>query len=446
MSLRQQLNLKRVAAVWWPLSASWLLMGIEMPALSAVMARLPNAEINLAAYGGVVFPFALIVEAPVIMLLSASTALSKDRFAYRKLFRFMMILGASLTVLHVLLAFTPLYDFVVRQVVGAPEEIIEPARVGLRLLTPWTWSIAYRRFQQGVLIRFGYSKAVGVGTAVRLAATGSVLLAGYLIGDIPGTVVGASAQALGVMSEAIYAGLSVRGVLRNELQQAKSAGELSWRTLMDFYIPLALTSLISLLWQPIGSAALSRMPEAVASLAAWQVLSGLTFMLRSFGYSFNEVVVALLGEPRSYPSLRRFTFFLSAGATALHLFIVATPLATFWFATLSALPQDLAELARNGFWIALPMSALTAFQSWFQGSILHSGKTRAIPESVAIFLLVVLVFLGGGVILGTVKGLYVGMLAFTVSTLCQVLWLGLRSQPVLAQIEARDVASLSSET
>ena len=72
------LSTRRILHTWWPLAASWLLMGAELPALSAVVARLANPEINLAAYGGVVFPLALIFELPVIMLLAASTALSKD--------------------------------------------------------------------------------------------------------------------------------------------------------------------------------------------------------------------------------------------------------------------------------------------------------------------------------------------------------------------------------
>ncbi len=446
MPASKPLTLKRIASIWWPLALSWLLMGVEMPALSAVMARLPHPEINLAAYGGIVYPFALIVEAPVIMLLSASVALSRDGASYAKLQRFMLTLGLALTGVHVLLAFTPLFDLVALRVVGVPPEIVEPARVGLRILTPWTFSIAYRRFQQGVLIRYGHSNAVGVGTAVRLAAGGTVLLAGYLIGSIPGTIVGASAQAAGVMSEALYAGLVVRPVLFKHVQTAPKAENLTLRGLLAFYIPLALTSLLSLLWQPIGSAALSRMPEAVASLAAWQVLSGLVFMLRSFGFSFNEVVVALLGERRSYPSLLRFTWLLAGATTAAHLLIAATPLAALWFGVVSALPPELAGLSQVGFWIGVPLAALSVLQSWYQGALVHSGKTNPIPESMAVFLLIVLVILGIGVSLDNVTGLYVGMIAFSAATFCQVVWLWLRSRPMLGAIRERQETLPVGET
>ena len=83
------LSQKKIFNTWWPLAMSWLLMALELPALSAVIARLEDPEIHLAAYGGVVFPIALIIEAPVIMLLAASTALSKDWASYSLLRNYM---------------------------------------------------------------------------------------------------------------------------------------------------------------------------------------------------------------------------------------------------------------------------------------------------------------------------------------------------------------------
>ena len=105
---KKDLPLIIIFRTWWPLAASWMLMSLELPAVSAIIARLPYPTINLAAYGGIVFPISLIIEAPIIMLLAASTALSKDYASYQKLRRFMMLAGGSLTLLHILVAFTPL--------------------------------------------------------------------------------------------------------------------------------------------------------------------------------------------------------------------------------------------------------------------------------------------------------------------------------------------------
>ena len=96
-------------------------MSAEGPALSAIVARLADPKIHLAAYGGIVFPMALLIESPIIMLLAASTALSKDWASFVRMRRFMMFTGAGLTALHLLVTLTPLYDLVVRGLLNAPE-------------------------------------------------------------------------------------------------------------------------------------------------------------------------------------------------------------------------------------------------------------------------------------------------------------------------------------
>jgi hypothetical protein len=437
--------MQRIFKTWWPLAASWLLMGAEGPALAAIAARLPNAEVNLAAYGGVVFPLALVIEAPIIMLLAASTALSKDWASYKLVRRYMMTAGAGLTLLHILVAFTPLYYLVVNNILGVPEEIVEPARIGMMIMTPWTWSIAYRRFNQGVMIRFGRSKSVGIGTAVRLSVDLLVLVTGYLIGTIPGIVVATCAVAGGVISEAIYSGIVVQPIVSGPLKNSPPvAPPLSWPGFWKFYIPLMLTSLLMLLANPIGSAALSRMPEALSSLAVWPVLTGLIFILRAPGIALNEVVVALLDERHSYPNLRRFTNILAFITTGALLMLAATPLSSLWFGKIVALPPHLIELAVVGIWIALPLPALSSLQSWYQGAILHGRRTRGLTESVLIYLFTSTLILGFGVAWGGAVGLYIGITALTLSVLTQTAWLWVRSRPIMQQLRQRDAAALET--
>lgn len=427
------MRLSYVVRMWWPLAASWLLMGAEGPAIAAVIARLADPRIHLAAYGGVVFPIALIIEAPIIMLLSASVALSKDSASYRLIRSYMMAAGAALTVLHALIAFTPLYYVVVRGLLGAPEEIVEPARIGLQIFLPWTWTIAYRRFNQGVMIRFGHSRWVGAGTVVRLSAGLSVLAAGLVIGTVPGIVVATTAVAVGVTAEALFAGIKVQPVLRNELAAAPPVEPaLTYRTFFAFYVPLVFTSLLSLIAQPMGSAAIGRMPDPLSSLAVWPVVTGLLFMVRSLGIALNEVVVALLDEPGARPVLRRFTGILIVGMTVIVVLLAATPLSQLWFGRVSALPPDLTALAVTALWLGLPLPALTALQSWFQGRLLHSRYTRGISESVVVFLALGIVILVSGVIWGRVIGLYVGVFGLLVSTAGQTVWLWQRARTTAA--------------
>lgn len=426
------LTTRRVFASWWPLAASWLLMGLELPLVSATMARLADPRIHLAAYGGVVFPVALIIEAPVIMMLAASTALSKDQASFHLMRRFMTRLSTSLTLLHVLVAFTPLYYLLARAVLGVPEDIVEPARIGLMIMTPWTWAIAYRRFHQGVLIRFGRARLVGTGTLVRLAANIVVLGAGLAIGSLPGIVVGAAAVAAGVMAEAAFVGIMVRPVVRGELRDAPPVEpHLTLGSFLRFYIPLAMTSLLLLIAMPIGSASMSRMPEPLDSLAVWPVLSGLVFTLRSVGFAFNEVVVALLDEPGALRALRRFAVTLAAVMTGLLAVVAATPLGRFWLNDVTALPERLTALGLVGIWLSIPLPAFSVVQSLFQGILVHSRRTRGITQAVVAYLVVNGIVLFAGVVTGRVVALYVAVAAMVIASLAMTAWLWRRANQAI---------------
>lgn len=421
---------------WWPLAASWLMMGFELPLVSATMARLPDPRISLAAYGGVVFPISLVIEGPIIMLLSASTALARDRASYNLMRRFMWASVAVLTGLHALVAFTPLYDVVARQWLGVPPETLEPARLGLQILTPWTGSIAYRRFQQGVLIRCGHSGRVGLGSLVRLLANLLVLGTGLAHGGLPGIVVGASAVAAGVLAEALLMAIMVRPVLRDIIFPTPPVDPpLTLSAFLRFYVPLALTPLITLLSAPLATAAVSRMPRAIDSLAAWPAVNGIGFLLRSLGFAFNEVVVSQVERPGAVAGLRRFAILLGAGVSGLLLLALVTPLGHLFFADASALAADLVVLAQMALWCGLLMPALAVQQSWYQGILVTSRRTGAITEGVLIFLAVFGAGLAVGMVLETITGLYVATLANTAGCVAQNLWMRVRARPFLRGLE-----------
>lgn len=431
---------RRIIRTWWPLAASWLLMTAELPLMSAVIARLVQPEINLAAWG-IAFALATILQAPTAMLLAASTALSKDYASYLKLRRFMLWTVGLVTGIHVLIAFTPLYYPVVGGLIGIPAEALEPARIGLMIMTPWSAGTAYRRFQQGVLIRFGHSHVVIWGSILRISVDSLGLAVGYLVGSVPGVIVATSAIIAGVLSEAAYAGLAVRPVRRGQLQQAPPVKPpLTFGVFLKFYIPLALTTFLTLAVQPLVSAALSRMPNPLQSLAVWPVIYGLLLMWQSVGLAYNEVVIALLDAPQAVPALRRFAAGLVAAASLLLLLMAATPLASFWFSRVAGLSPELVAMARQGLWLALLLPAMRILQSWFQGVIVYSRATRSVTEAVAVFLVVSGIILWLGATFDLITGLYVALVALVAGFVMQTLWLWRRSLPAVQAILRRDAA------
>ncbi|MBE0635243.1 hypothetical protein IH601_04540 [Candidatus Bipolaricaulota bacterium] len=433
---------RQITRTWWPLAASWVLMALELPAINIVITRLANPEIHLAAYGSLVFPLALVVEAPIIMLLAASTAICSDWGTYRKVRRFMHILSFGLTAIHALIAFTPLYGFIARVVLSAPEEIIGPARIGLMISLPWTWSIAYRRFNQGVLIRFGHSLSVGLGTIVRLLADCSVLAIGYAIGTIQGTAIAAATIIAGVLFEALYVGLRVRPVLRDQLPEVSPEhGPFSYGSFLKFYIPLSLTSLIFLAARPIFSAGIGRMLDPLASLAVLPVITSVTFLFRAGGVAFSEVVIAMLEKPGSYVALRNFAIGLTMAMTLGILLVTGTRLGSIWLSDITGLSDRLLPLARAGLWFAILLPGLSAIQSWFQGIVMHHKRTHAITEAVILYLVVTGSILFAGVFWGRIGGVYVALIAMTAGEIVRTAWLAWRSRQARAVLRSRDTVT-----
>lgn len=426
---QEPVDTRRIVRLWWPLAASWLLMGVELPLVAAVMSRLADPKLHLAAYGSVVFPVALVVEAPIIMLLAASTALCTDRDSYLKVRRFMLVAGACLTAVHAAVAFTPLYDVVARDLMGAPDAVADVGRLGLQLLTPWTWSIAYRRFQQGVLIRFERSRPVTIGTGVRLVANALTMGACVLWSDLPGVGVAAAGVSAGVLAEAAFIGWSVQPVLRERVALAPARAEpLTRAGFLRFYVPLALTPLMTLVVQPIGAAAMNRMPEVLDSTAAWPGVHGLVFLTRSAPLAFNEVVVALLGAPGGRRALGRFTVVLGSSVVGILVLLAVTPLGRIWFEDVSNFPPEVAEISVQALFLAVLMPGYTTLQSWYTGALVHGGRTRAITEAVAIYLVLSGGLLAFGVATQPMTGLLFAVLAFTVGGVGQTLWLRQRSR------------------
>src|SRR5690606_24970302 len=90
------LTMRRVDQCWWSLAAGWFWMLVSPPVLSAALARIPGPPIHLAAWG-LVWSLALIFASLIMMLLSASTALSGDWTGFCQVRRYGWFLSLALT-------------------------------------------------------------------------------------------------------------------------------------------------------------------------------------------------------------------------------------------------------------------------------------------------------------------------------------------------------------
>lgn len=408
-----------VLLFWAPLAAQWLMMGLEGPFLAAVIARLGDPTFNLAAHG-VAYAIAILVESPVIMLMSASTALVEDAHSYRKLRNFANGLNALATALLLLVLVPPVFRGLMGTVLGLPPEVSRLVYGALWILLPWPTAIGDRRFLHGILIRSGQTRRVAYGTVLRLIGMGGTAV-GLAFTDLPGAWVGAASLSAGVVVEALAARWMAAGAVRallggehlspsarphvepktgreadagadgvvgTEAAPSASAPEgtgRSYREIARFYYPLALTSFIGLTVQPLLTFFMGRAPAPVQSLALFPVVNSLAFLFRTLGLSFQEAAIALLGRNNEHArELGRFAAVLALAASGGLALVAFTPLAGLWFGTVSGLPPALAALAVMPTQVVVLLPALSVVLSFQRALLVQRRKTGPITVATVV--------------------------------------------------------------
>jgi hypothetical protein len=320
---------RSIGLFWAPLAATWLMIAVEGPFLAALIARLPDPVYNLAAHG-VAFAFAILIEAPVIMLLSAATAMVEDRDTLVKLRRFAFGLGAATTALLLVVLIPPVHRFLMVDLVGLPDEVAHLTYGALWLYLPWPGAIGYA---EAVVVRF-------------------------MVAD------------------------TLKTVMARVRDKAKTV---SYGEILEFYYPLALTSLIGLAVHPMLTFFMGRAASPVESLAVFPVVHALSFVFRAIGLSYQDAAIALLGDRHEhFPELKRFGMGLGLVTTAMLALVVFTPLADVWFITISGLTPELAAFALLPARIIVLLPGLSVLLSFQRGILVKGKRTKPITMATAL--------------------------------------------------------------
>lgn len=386
----------RIAKFYVPLALSWIFMAIESPVCVGVISRLPAAELNTASFN-ILMSIALFMESSIIDLLSTSTTLSKNPKDFAVLSRFVWILVIGTGVLHALVVLTPLYYVVTLHVMGVPQEVAEKARLGLALMVTWAPAIGWRRYRQGLLIRFHRTRMVGFGTAVRVSTVTLVNLVLYFTTQLPGVMIVAIALCAAVMAEAIFAQVSSMDVVRTHLSDGPSlsyvsepmdlanatspvgmvepnepesgARTLTMKRLIAFHAPLTMTTMVALAGGPIVSAFLSKAPNPVLSLAAWQVAFSLLWLFRTITFALPEVVITLYRDEQSARKLRDFCIRVGVFTSGVAIVASALRLDEWFFVHVFECTPETASLAHLAFIAAAPLGFVNSMQSYVRGML-----------------------------------------------------------------------------
>lgn len=368
---------RRVFRFYFPLALSWLLMSMDGPIAVAVLSQLPGKTVATAAFS-VVMSLALWIESPIIDLLSTSTTLATSRRNYLLLRRFTYWLLGIVTLGHLVVLEPHLFSFLSFRVWDLTSEMSHAAWLGMAVVIPWSACIGWRRYSQGILIRNGVTRPIGIGTLVRVASMAAVALSLLWLGSLPGIQIVAASMVVSVAAEAAFIHWSCRSVIREryaETTPATEGAELTMSRLIAFHGPLTLTTLLVMASFPTITMFLSRTSDKTLTLAAWQVALSLAFLMRTPVFALPEAVIALTRNRRTAQVLARFSGIVGIVLTALMVAMALSGLDRWIFEEVYRTEPSVAEAAHLGFWASAALPLIGACQSYLRGMLTAAHQT-----------------------------------------------------------------------
>ena len=355
---------------------SWLLMGMDGPVNVGIIERLPKPEIGAAAFA-VLISLSIWIESPIIDLLATATTLASSASRYRLLRKFVVSLIIWVTAVHAMVSATPLYWVVTEHIMGLPHSLAACVRPGLIVLIPWSALIGWRRAHQGVMIRSGLTKAIGIGTTLRgITLVGVALGLMVLTPGISSVVIAAMALISSVAVEACFVHFVSASAVQ-ALPQEGANSTLTTSKLWGFHFPLTATTMVNLLVGPLVAAGLARTPDPIRALASYQVASAFFFLFRMITFCLPEVVITLGKDPQSLAALRRFSLGIGLMGSSLMLTMAVTRSDEYLFRVLLRTPIDLLPMAHLTFLGCCALPLIDSAQSFVRGVLTAQHRTTA---------------------------------------------------------------------
>ena len=427
--MEKRITFPGIIKFWTPLALMWIVMALEMPVINSFVARMPHPKENLAVFG-VVFSLALIIEGPIIQMLSAATAVATHYNNYKKLLNFMHTAAVILTTVHLICAIPPVFSFIASNLLNIDSYLIPAAQKAFLFMFLWTPSIGYRRMWQGVLIQDGRTVSVTLSMLMRMTLTCCVAMTGYYSGLIPGSLIAAISLSIGVFGGAVFAALFARKTVVSMKATDKEYKTISYKKLLLFYFPLAMTSFITMANRPILTAGIGWAEEPLESLAIWPVIISFMFLFQGFPLSFQETAISLMKNRENIPKLRNFVIYLSFFTLVFYSAVIFSPLKNIILKNVMGLKDELIDMAMIPLFILMVLTVVTGLIAWLRAVNIKTGRTINLATAVFVNFtaLLISVFLLNHFF--DLNGAVLAAIAYTVSVCAEAFFLIIKTGKV----------------
>jgi hypothetical protein len=331
---------------------------------------------------GVIKAVANFLESPVIMILHASTALSRQASSRRALWSFMLKLALGVTVVFAFLAVPPVYKALMQSVFGLGGREIEVGQPAFLMMIVWPAAIAWRRYFQGLLIGGGQGRFLSYASLTRLGLVSILLLMGVWMGT-SGALVAASALVGGILVEAMSVTFLAHrsGVTREPTSLPRDPSlPATENAVWHFYRPLAQTMLITWGARAVLVSFIGHSFDSVQAVAAWSAGWGFVLLVANSTRMLQQLVIVNYGKIGTSLLLRAALVAGLACSTLLAIFAFH-PAGVALLGTLLGTGSTLLPKMLPVIQLGCLLPILIAIQNGLQGFAIARGQSKWVNQA-----------------------------------------------------------------
>lgn len=368
-----------------PLAATSLLLTATNPLLAAALARTDDPAVALSGYG-VAFALIGVLYAPMLVVQQVAAARLLEAGDLKPVWRFALGLGAILTVVAVLVAFTEVGVFVFREMVGVQDRILDEALEAMTVLWPVPMLTGIRALHQGRLVAGHRTNPIATSTGVRTVVLAAVAFALTATGG--GAWLGGVAFTAGLFAETMLVALAPAPLpMVPERSEEEQPGE---DRLLSFSGPLMLN--VMLWWSTplIINSVLARTPEPDCSIAAFTVVEAVAWFLTAPVGQLQHASLALVDGRPAHAVVRKYAVGIAVVVTGI-LAVLSIPVIREWILwTGFRLDPSLLEPAGRAFPVAALYPLLYGMRQYHQGVFVRAGCTGLVGRGAVLRVIVIL--------------------------------------------------------
>ncbi len=356
-------------AFYWPLALTAVGMVLSIQFQNATLARYPEAvtELAILALSLGVFSF---FNASQQFIAQLSNVYARSDHGSRRAWRFVVAASVVITLPLLLLAVAPQGAALLSLIFSIDADVVTRVREYLLWLCPLIVLNGQRHYFTGLLAQAQLTGWITLFNFIYLGTVIAALILGFTLGGRAVLVV------VGAETFAVCLLLSLLWCAYYKLYQLPETPEhtnVSYRELVNFFVPVSTTGVMFALSRPILFAFVARAPDGLLTIAALRVAFDFSMIFQQAANQFRHFFITF-----GFTDLNtkfRFMILVCAGLTGAMLLFSLTDLADLIWHTSMGLSTQLTDLAIDVTLIMCLMPAIIIYRNYYHGRLMTERRT-----------------------------------------------------------------------